>query len=522
MDAVRAGSGPRWLDRATTLAFLALLAAPAIDVLARPVEARDVRRENRLPAPWPPRPLDLPALGHFPERFEEAFGDRFGLRDVMIAGAQVLKLFVFAHEPSPTMVVGTEGWLYFGADDSVRVRRGIVPLEHAELEHWRRGLEDRRDWLRDRGIEYVFALAPNKDTIYPDCYPRALSQVAPTRLEQLEAHMRSRSDVRIVDLRPALLAEREHDRDDSFAYHRLGSHWTDRGARAAAEAILRELAVPFPAMAPLPRDAFEEFELPASASDTFGDQMYIGGLLHQRVVGVRPREPVPLTFEREPERGQISVASTGDPSLPRVVFMHDSFGPAILPFLAARAQRVRALWEHGFSKEVVESEKPDVVVQLLTERMLVWGLPPFARDVERIDRARFDTGAPLWGPLDPARVEVAGRARIERAEDGAALLAEDGSALLVLPASEVPDSAMLGLRLDVTIPSTTVLDVFYQLESERTFSRVRMVQLSVEAGRRELCFVVPVRNIVGPLRVRLGQMAGRYLVHALEARAVPR
>lgn len=520
MDAVRAHASARRLDRATAFAFALFFAAPAIDVLLRPVEARDARRENRSLAPWPAAPTGLTTLGRFPQRVEAAFADRFGLRDVLIAGAQALKLFVFAHEPSPTMVVGREGWLYFGADDSVRVRRGLAPMSDDELEHWRRGLEDRRDWLRERGIEYVFALAPNKDTIYPEHYPRALAQVAPTRLEQLEAHLRGRTDVRIVDLRPALRAEREHDRDDSFAYHRLGSHWTDRGARAAAEAILRELATPLPAMAPLPRDAFEEFELPEHAGDSFGDQMYIGALLHQRVVGVRPREPVPLTIEREPERGQISVASTGDPSLPRVVFMHDSFGPAFLPFLAARAQRVRAMWEHGFSKEVVESEKPDVVVQLLTERMLVWGLPPFARDVERIDRARFDAGAPLWGPLDPSKVEVAGRARLEPFEGGAALEADDGSAVLVLPAADVPDGAHLALRLDVTIPSRTVLDVFYQLATERTFSRVRMVQLSVEAGRRELCFLVRAAGVAGPLRVRLGQIAGRYVVHALEARLV--
>lgn len=520
MDAGRAHASARRFDGATVLAFVVLLAAPALDLLARPVESRDARRENRSLAPWPATPTGFTTLGRYPQRVEAAFADRFGLRDVLIAGAQALRLFVFAHEPSPTMVVGTEGWLYFGADDSVRVRRGLVPMRDDELEHWRRGLEDRRDWLRERGIEYVFALAPNKDTIYPEHYPRSLAQVAPTRLEELEQHLRGRTDVTIVDLRPALQAEREHDRDGSFAYHPLGSHWTERGARAAADAILRALATRFPAMAPLPRDAFEEFELPKEAGDSFGDQMYIGALLHQRVVGVRPRVPVPLEIEREPERNQVSVAATGDPALPRVVFMHDSFGPTFLPFLAARSQRVRAVWEHGFSKEVVDEEKPDVVVQLLTERMLVWGLPPFARDVERIERARFDAGTPLWGPLDPAAVEIAGRARLERVEGGAALEADDGSAVLVLPASEVPAGALLALRLDVTIPSTTVLDVFYQLATERTFSRVRMVQLSVEAGRRELCFLVRADGVAGPLRVRLGQSAGRYVVHALEARAV--
>ncbi len=50
----------------------------------------------------------------------------------------------------------------------------------------------------------------------------------------------------------------------------------------------------------------------------------------------------------------------------------DSFGTALLPFLAEHFARIRFDWiDERFDADVVESEKPQLVIQELTERFLM-------------------------------------------------------------------------------------------------------------------------------------------------------
>src|SRR5262245_58909489 len=109
-------------------------------------------------------------------------------------------------------------------------------------------LESQRDFLARRGIEYVFAIGPNKESIYPEQVPPRYNRVGPTRMDQLVAHLEAHSDFRILDLRPALRRARADDRPDVHLYFELGTHWNGRGARAAAREMQRRLGELFPAV----------------------------------------------------------------------------------------------------------------------------------------------------------------------------------------------------------------------------------------------------------------------------------
>ena len=96
-------------------------------------------------------------------------------------------------------------------------------------------------------------------------------------------------------------------------------------------------------------------------------------LLVETATGLDNRSWSRATIERAGERF-IRVSAIDDPSLPRAVVFHDSFGTALIPLLAehfSRAYFVRG----GFNPAVVKRENPDVVIQIMCERFVMQPAP---------------------------------------------------------------------------------------------------------------------------------------------------
>ena len=104
--------------------------------------------------------------------------------------------------PSPKVIFGAEGWLYYGESD-IPYFRNVKPLSTANsFGAWQKRLEEREQWLADRGIPYLIVFAPLKSTIYPENMPRAYNRIGTeSRLDQLMAHLKAHSNLRVVDLR---------------------------------------------------------------------------------------------------------------------------------------------------------------------------------------------------------------------------------------------------------------------------------------------------------------------------------
>lgn len=518
-------SGSRGVAAVVVAGFLLALAAPAIDLLVRNDAVRSPLRENRRPAPPPDRIVDVASASRYPGQFEAWFADRLGLRDRLLAGDQWLRYLVFGTEPAPMIVPGRDGWLFFGADDSVPVHRGVLPMTRAELETWKTVLEAERDWCRAAGAEFVFAIAPNKQTVYPERWPRRLAPVGPTRLDQFVEFLRRESDVCFVDLRPALAAEREQDlpAEGDYVYHPLGSHWTYRGGVAAWNAIAAALPERFASQLVRPRGLFRRREYSDGLADSLARQTYVAGLVRQRYYDLDPIDDEGVVLRARTSE-QIDGSTRDAPDLPSVLVVHDSFGPWFLRQIAPACRRLDAIWAHAFPKEAVTELRPEVVVQVYTERMLVWGIPPLAHDLERVSRAAFDALEPCGGPLDLVAegvVRAEGRLVLARGPEGLACDSLDESGVLLLPGCDVPPGRELAVRIDVTAPAHTRFLAFFQVRTEPSFSRRRSVSATLEAGRNDLCFRVKVPDVTGPLKVRLGTERGRYVVHAIELRSAP-
>ncbi|HET6162644.1 MAG TPA: hypothetical protein VFG37_03185 [Planctomycetota bacterium] len=365
------------VQRVLIAAFLGAIGLPALG-LALHLDRGGSSGENRRLAP-PPELADLLRPGHFLYTFKQYVQDNFGFRSRLVRWHSLVTLGLLRSSPSTNVVLGKERWLFQANEHVLEDYQCVRPYTDLELGRWTEAFERRRAWLEERGIRYLVVFAPNTSTIYPEQLPDRLRRLGPkSRMDQLCEALRATTPVRALDLRPALLAAKARER----LYHTTDTHWNDRGAFVAYTEIVAALTPWFPAERPLPRDAFDAVAQDAIGGDLAG-QIGLADEYREEWLRLVPRAPRRAVFTPSLEEQQrhfkvisdmehVAEVRDGASGLPRAVMFRDSFGTALLPFLAEHFARIRFDWvDERFDAGVVESEQPQLVIQEVTERFLM-------------------------------------------------------------------------------------------------------------------------------------------------------
>jgi hypothetical protein len=369
----------RWLrvkDTAFGAFFLFLLLLPGTRALVSGSSFQPTI-EKRAPAAFPR--LEWASLATFPARFDEAFDDRFGFRNELVRAASLAKVSLGV-SPSPKVIIGREGWLFYSAELELEQFRRLTRFSRPELEALRSAFEKRRSWLACRGIHYLLVVPPNKDGVYPEYMPGELNRLGqPSRFEQLTHALDQRSGVDYVDLHDTF---QEMKRTD-LLYDRTDTHWNGLGAFLAYQQIATRLGSWFPVIHPMDRSATTEERISRPGGDLSGMLALSAVLIEREHVDVKPRRrravpaspQVPFPAEL-PVFARPSATEISDPELPRALVLRDSFGELLMPFLSEHFSRIVYVSTHEFPLDVIERERPDVVIDELVERYLMRGPPP--------------------------------------------------------------------------------------------------------------------------------------------------
>ncbi len=81
----------------------------------------------------------------------------------------------------------------------------------------------------------------------------------------------------------------------------------------------------------------------------------------------------------------IAVTDVNDPALPRLVFYHDSFAIALAPMMGPNFNRVYWSFNYEIDPKVIDSEKPDLVIDEFLERDLYLAAPTDAAAIRLWD-----------------------------------------------------------------------------------------------------------------------------------------
>lgn len=355
--------------------FFTLLAVPHVDELSKRASSGPSSEKRGL-ARMPDRSLFLSSFSQYTKQFERFYNDAFGLRNSLIWWNNWLRLVIFNESAVPATRVGRDGWLFYSGEWVLEDYENVMPLKSEEMDAIMRGIEKRRSWLAARGIELVILAVPEKHTIYGEYLPPRIGKLgSESRLDQLARELKDHPEITFIDSRDALLKAKSVGR----LYHRTDSHWNDLGAFFAYRLLMERLAQRFPSV---PAHGLEDY----TVTTTVGDGGDLAGLLslkdviHEERIALVPKfasravdavrpYPDPVDPALYPGRDMV-VKETGDPTLPKALVFRDSFSAALIPFLAESFQSVVLVWTFDWLPDLIEQEKPDVVIIECVERYL--------------------------------------------------------------------------------------------------------------------------------------------------------
>lgn len=373
---------------ALIVCFIVAILLPGLGMILK-MDTAAASQENRQLSPFPPLSLEADHLVAFPKRFNEYFNDHFGFRSSLISGVAVVKFRWLNVSPSPKVICGKAGWLFYMDEYSLASYRAVQPFSEEQLENWKQVLEGRRRWLAQRNIRYIYIVAPDKHTIYPEYMPYHIGRVGhESRLDQLIRYLKENSEVEVLDLRPALLsAKNRHP-----VYYKTDTHWNAYGAFTANQEIVRAISQTLPAVQAFQESDFEFMTEQVKGGD-LAAMLGLADTLSESTVNLHPRKPFQaMTAGRPLDRNAIRlttfVSEQNGSNLPRLVMYRDSFANALIPFLGQSFSRAVYVWGDRFETSLINQERPDIVLHEIVERKLM--VPPAENDTIIESQAKYE------------------------------------------------------------------------------------------------------------------------------------
>ncbi len=242
--------------------------------------------------------------------------DHFFLRQSMITAWSEGNAALLRSSISDGVVLGRDGWLYYR--DTLDDYTGSGLLSDGDIRSAAHNLALVREYCEGQGAKFLFTIAPNKNTLYPEHMPHLTVFSAERNADHLAAALEAEG-VPYLDLFALLGGEEE------TLYFKQDTHWNSKGAALAADAVNGALgrtsdyyAGPF---TPQPVHSGDLYQMlfPAGARRE-DDQVYGGELTFAYEEPVRSAEDITIRTVKE-----------GEGSL---LMFRDSFGNLLYPYLA--------------------------------------------------------------------------------------------------------------------------------------------------------------------------------------------
>ncbi len=305
--------------------------------------------------------------------FREVARESLFLQKHLVRWNALIRVGVLGSSTSPRVVLGREGWLFYGNEVRDSVARPAA--NDARVAAWSRDVAAAGDYCRIRGIPYTVLVGPNKATIYPEFLPGWVhTDGRETRMDLFLDALRSLpSPPSAPDVRPLLLRAKKRGQ----LYFRTDTHWNAFGAGLALEPVIAFLGERMNDLDPIlvpPAPEFQDLWLQTDLQHILGleggreavpsmpdpsDRQASERLVGRRMIQLRAA-PATVGFETTCSRG---------PAGTLLVF-HDSFGRAMVDPLARRFQRVVFVNSPTFLPDVADEVRPSAVIQMLVERRL--------------------------------------------------------------------------------------------------------------------------------------------------------
>lgn len=352
-------------DILTVLVFAAALGFALVGVVIHRYDVRsDV--EKRVLATRPKLTITSWLNQSFQPAMEKYLSDHFGGRTTLVRWNARLNVELLHTSSSAIVTVGRGGWLLYSGEQALAPYQPDKP-QPSGAEAWAARAVMMRDALQARGIPFVLLVAPNPPSVAEDTLPAGYRREPVTNLDAFLSAAKN-TDLSIIDPRAALTAARAH----TEVYLSTDSHWNSFGALVASNMLLQTLSQQSFAVTPWPTSSYSLLTQAKPVGD-LAAALGLDGTANVTTVifnheGLADPVPPPDYGITLQQPAQVYTMSTD--TKPRAVIFRDSYANAMMPYLNESFSRTVYVRSRLVIPEVVDREKPDVVIMEIAERYL--------------------------------------------------------------------------------------------------------------------------------------------------------
>lgn len=350
--------------------FFLALSLPLLDSFFN-LDSTEPPKENRILNTLPDSPKNLDDVFDYPKNFEPYYDDHFGFRNGLLNYYSQIRFYGMNMSPIEEKVsLGKDGWMFYTPSLVLEQK-----LDTEQLESIRLYFESIQAKLARQGIPYLIVIAPDKKTIYREYVSERylIRDGDAWNSEMVTAYLKEHSSVPVVDLASHLKAQKEI----GMLYYKTDSHWNELGAFLASKEIALHMQPLIPGInQSYPLETCEVTPVAEQGSglanilgiaktiqEPYGVKVSLPGGFHSRRIWKHSLKSTPYAQNKKP-----IVYEQRDHTLPKAVIFRDSFSTALVPFLSEHFQRSVYYWQLPIDYQVIENEKPDIVIQEIVGR----------------------------------------------------------------------------------------------------------------------------------------------------------
>lgn len=293
---------------------------------------------------------------HYLEQLQDYFSDHFAYRQEMVTANAVIMHDIFAQSSEELAIVGDNDWLYLKVtlDDY----QGTNRMSERGIHNLQTIIFLMQEYVEGQGKTFVFASAPNKNTLYPGNMPYYYKKTEQkSNLARLTECI-DFGELRYVDLVALFSGQNE------VLYHTGDSHWNNKGAAMVADTLLDKVGIEHTDFTKLEYGMRDDFE---------GDiDKILFPLNRHTEMEYDYSQYMDYTYVEESDvtANTVETAQTNGNGH-RLLCFRDSFGNSLLPFLAQDFDNAKFCKAVPYRLDYMYTEDRDVCVVELVERNLV-------------------------------------------------------------------------------------------------------------------------------------------------------
>ncbi|HPI53114.1 MAG TPA: hypothetical protein PLU10_00410 [Chitinophagaceae bacterium] len=329
--------------------------------------------ENRLLSSFPK--ISWNSFLQYPEQLNAYIEEHYSFRNTFFFLNSLLHTKVLKASALPEKVIlGDRYWFYYNELNTLNDFRRLTTIDTTEMMNVVRVLHSRMKWLEKRNIRYYILVPPNKERIYPEFMPSAyyaVNGVGHNRLDFYKKILAQSSPVQIIDPTDSLyVAKLKKD-----VYYTTDTHWNLYGGFKGYQCLMTAIQKDFPELTMMREEDFK-------ISEQFIEEGDLASML--ALNSIYKRKEYSFTFkDSTKELGHLSSSDiilrfdnpkVLDSSNLKLVMFRDSYANYLIPFLNMHFKKAVYVWNYEFMNQLVEEEKPNIVVFESLERFLSYSL----------------------------------------------------------------------------------------------------------------------------------------------------